>query len=96
MKTNFYVAMFALLFISGPVTASEPVKCYKRALEIFENENGGLEYLAPLMATDLCSGATDANKVIQCYEEARAHPDDDGLGLDFLLAIELCKTKAQP
>ena len=96
MKTNFYMAMFALLFISSPVTASEPVKCYKRALEIFENEHEGLDYMAPLMATDFCSGATDANKVIQCYAEARAHPDDGGLGLDYFLAIELCKTKVQP
>ena len=94
MKTNFSVAMFALLFISGSVTASEPVKCYKIALDLFEYE--GLEYLSPMMATDFCSGATDAEKVTQCYMEARADPDDGGLGLDFFLAIELCKPNAQP
>jgi len=94
MKTNFYMAMFALLFISGPVTASEPVKCYKIALDLFEYE--GMEYAAPIMATELCSGATDADEVTQCYMEARAHPDDGGLGLDFILAIELCKPNAQP
>ena len=90
MKTNLYMAMFAPLFISGHVTASEPVKCYKRALPLFENE--GLDVMSPFMATDFCSGATDANKLIQCYVEARSHPDDGGLGLDFYLAIELCKT----
>jgi hypothetical protein len=39
MKTIFHIPIFALLLISGPVTASEPIKCYEKAWE--NREKGG-------------------------------------------------------
>ena len=83
--------MFALLFISAPVTASEPIKCYERAWGNPEKEGLGL---TAGQAVTLCGGATDAKKVIQCYAKAWGHPDNGGLGLTAGQAVRLCKTNA--
>ena len=95
MKTIFYIPIFALLLMSGPVTASdplsEPIKCYEKAWE--SQEKGGLGLTAG-QAVTLCSGSTDANKVIQCYVKAWAHPDNGGLGLTAGQAVLLCKTNS--
>ncbi len=91
MKTIFHIPIFALLVISGPVTASEPIKCYEKAWESLEK--GGLG-LSAGQAVTLCSGATDANKVIQCYSEAWTHPKNGGLGLTAGQAVMLCKTNS--
>ena len=99
MKTIFYIPIFALLLISGPVaasepvklTASEPIKCYEKAWD--SPENGGFGLTAG-QAITLCSGATDANKVIQCYVKAWEHPGNGGLGLTAGQAIRLCKANS--
>lgn len=91
MKTIFHIPIFALLVISGPVTASEPIKCYEKAWE--SREKGGLGLTAG-QAVTLCSGATDANKVIQCCAKAWAHPENGGLGLTAGQAVMLCKTNS--
>ncbi len=88
MKTIFYIPIFALLLISGPVTASEPIKCYEKA---WENPEKGELGLTAGQAVTLCSGATDANKVIQCYAKAWENPANGGLGLNTDQAIRLCK-----
>jgi hypothetical protein len=91
MKSIFQIPIYTLLLISGPVTASEPIKCYEKAWE--SPEKGGLGLTAG-QAVTLCSGATDANKVIQCCAKAWAHPDNGGLGLTASQAVRLCKTNA--
>ena len=96
MKTIFYIPIFALLLMSGPVTASEPIasepiKCFEKAWG--SREKGGLGLTAG-QAVTLCSGATDANKVIQCYVKAWEHPDNGGLGLTAGQAVLLCKTNS--
>lgn len=91
MNTILAISSFALLLISGPVTANEPIKCYEKAWE--NREKGGLGLTAG-QAVTLCSGATDANKVIQCYAKAWEHPNNGGLGLTAGQAVTLCKTNS--
>ena len=91
MKTILHIPILALLVISGPVTASEPIKCYEKAWGSREKEGLGL---TAGQAVTLCSGATDAKKVIQCFAKAWAHPENGGLGLTAGQAVMLCKTNS--
>ena len=88
MTSIFRMSFLALFFMAGsataaepkangPVSASEPIKCYGIAWGNKENPGLGLTAGQAVM---LCSGATDASKVIQCFVKAWAHPDDGGLG----------------
>lgn len=97
MKNIFLVPILALLFISRPTAASdpmptsEPIICYQIAWE--SRDKGGFG-LTVGQAVTLCSGATDAKKVLLCYAKAWGHPDNGGLGLTAGQAVTLCKTNS--
>lgn len=92
MRAIFFISVSALLTVSNPVAASEPIKCYEKAWA--HQDNAGLGLPAGL-AVELCSGATDADKVIQCFVKAWAHPKNGGLGLPAGPAVKLCQTSRQ-
>jgi hypothetical protein len=101
IKSIFLVQILALLLISYPAAANEPLPtnqppsqpiiCYKVAWE--SRDKGGFGLTAG-QAVTLCSGATDATKVLMCYATAWAHPNDGGLGLTAGQAVTLCKTNS--
>lgn len=93
MKTIFQISVLALLFIGGPVSASEPIECYKRVWGSSQYKGMSIPVGS---ATELCSGATNAKKVVQCFAEAWGHPDNGGLGLPLGQAVKLCKTNSLP
>ena len=65
---------------------SEPTKCYRAVLKLYEGKPGS----AIGLAIRVCGGTTDAEATIACYVEAVGSEESGGLGLDIGAAIDLC------
>ena len=92
IRALLLVPLLSCLFSSGPVGASEPVKCYRIAWG--HSDNGGFGLPAGL-AVDLCGGTRDSDETLKCFAKAWTHEKNGGLGLPAGLAVRLCKNNPE-